>query len=61
MYNAGFYRLSVRNLKLTPSLCHFNLMFPGEKKRADLLEAAEEVGDSIHHLVEAVRANDNTH
>ncbi|KAM8722306.1 dystrotelin isoform 1-T1 [Acanthopagrus schlegelii] len=32
-----------------------------EKKRADLLEAAEEVGDSIHHLVEAVRANDNAH
>lgn len=44
----------------TFSLSLFNLMSPGERKRVELLEAADEVGDSIHHLVEAVRANENT-
>ncbi|GAA6230037.1 dystrotelin [Lates japonicus] len=29
----------------------------GERKRAELLEAAEQVGDSVHHLVDAVRTN----
>ncbi|TKS66700.1 Dystrotelin [Collichthys lucidus] len=29
----------------------------GERKRAELLEAADQVGDSIHHLVDAVRTN----
>lgn len=32
-------------------------LFPGERKRAELLEAADQVGDSIHHLVDAVRTN----
>lgn len=30
-------------------------MFPGERKRVELAEAAGQVGDSIHHLVDAVR------
>lgn len=32
-----------------------NFLSPGERERAELLEAAEQVGDSIHHLVDAVR------
>ncbi|KAM6957999.1 dystrotelin-like [Tautogolabrus adspersus] len=31
----------------------------GERKGAGLLEAADQVGDSIHHLVDAVRTNSN--
>ncbi|XP_039979036.1 dystrotelin isoform X2 [Xiphias gladius] len=31
----------------------------GERKRAELLEAADQVGDSVHHLVDAVRTNTN--
>lgn len=37
-----------------------NIIFylsPGERKWAELLEAADKVGDSIHHLLDAARTN----
>lgn len=30
---------------------------PGERMLPELLEAADQVGDSIHHLLDAVRTN----
>lgn len=53
----------ISDTKLTPyneikfNLDVFNFLSPGERERAELLEAADHVGDSIHHLVDAMRTN----
>lgn len=55
--------IMIPDTKLTPynkikfNLDVFDVLSPGEKKRAELQEAADQVGDSIHHLVDAVRTN----
>ncbi|XP_045898191.1 dystrotelin-like [Micropterus dolomieu] len=48
---------TVERLKLVMETDRWRERQTGERKRAELLEAAGQVGDSIHHLVDAVRTN----
>ncbi|XP_019125274.2 dystrotelin [Larimichthys crocea] len=48
---------TVERLKTVMEADRWRERHTGERKRAELLEAADQVGDSIHHLVDAVRTN----
>ncbi|XP_068586366.1 dystrotelin [Cebidichthys violaceus] len=50
-------RETVERLKTVMETDRWRERQTGERKRAELLQAADQVGDSIHHLVDAVRTD----